>query len=344
MNGSAAPAVVERAFAKLNLCLHIVGRRDDGYHLLDSLVAFADIGDTVTAWPGLARLALRGGDVPPPGPRLALSGPFAPVLLAENPAGNLVLRAAHALAARLGRDPDVMIALDKVLPVASGIGGGSADAAATLRALGRLWSVPTGDRVLFEVAATLGADVPACVAQRPCWMGGVGETLAEAPALPDTHVVLANPGLPVPTPAVFKARAGAFSAPARFDTMPGDMDGLVALLSDRRNDLTEPALTVAPVIADVLQRMADTVGCRLARLSGSGATCFALYETRAEAEAAAAALSAGRPAWWVKAGRLLPPAADAPPLPGDLPSPGGRPAPAPLPAAAFPDTGGWGVG
>ncbi|WP_114858838.1 4-(cytidine 5'-diphospho)-2-C-methyl-D-erythritol kinase [Azospirillum brasilense] len=336
-------AIAEAAPAKLNLYLHVVGRRDDGYHELDSLVAFAEVADRVTVQPGVARIALRGVDLPPVGPRLAISGPFGPALMGENPAQNLVIRAAYALAAALGHEADAMIALEKVLPVASGIGGGSADAAATLRALARLWGVPVADQRLYEVAASLGADVPVCVAGRSCYFGGVGEVLEEAPALPETYSVLVNPGVPVPTPAVFKARRGAFSAPARFTEAPADAAALAALLKERRNDLTEPALTVAPVIAEVLAALDHTDGCLLARLSGSGATCFGLYADAEHAAAAARSIQAARPRWWAKAARLLPTPVDAPPLPKGLTAPSAVTA-APAPPVPFPDTGGWGVG
>lgn len=336
-------AIAEAAPAKLNLYLHVVGRRDDGYHELDSLIAFADVADRVTVQPGVARIALRGADLPPVGPRLAISGPFGPALMGENPSQNLVIRAAYALAARLGREADAMIALEKALPVASGIGGGSADAAATLRALARLWGVPVADQRLYEVAASLGADVPVCVVGRSCYFGGVGEVLEEAPALPETFAVLVNPGVPVPTPAVFKARRGAFSAPARFTGAPADAAALAALLRERRNDLTEPALTVAPVIADALAALEGTDGCLLARLSGSGATCFGLYADAERAAAAARSIQAAQPRWWAKAARLLPTPAGAPPLPTGLTAPA-TVVPAPPPPIPFPDTGGWGVG
>lgn len=341
--------ITEAAPAKLNLYLHVTGRRADGYHELDSLVAFAELGDTIALTPGAARVALRGADLPPAGPRLAIAGPFGPVLMGENPAGNLVMRAAHALAARLGRQADVMIALTKALPVASGIGGGSADAAACLRALARLWGVQADDSALFAVAAGLGADVPVCVAGRSCYFGGIGDVLDEAPDLPETHVVLVNPNQPVPTPAVFKAMAAAraesgapFSTPARFTRKPADAADLAALLRERTNDLTAPALTVAPVIAEVLSALERSAGCLLPRLSGSGATCFGLYATAREAESAAKAIAAAEPGWWVKPTRLRPTPPDAPALPrGIVADPA---AAVPPPAVPFPDTGGWGVG
>ncbi|PWC56425.1 4-diphosphocytidyl-2C-methyl-D-erythritol kinase [Azospirillum sp. TSO22-1] len=283
-------AITEAAPAKLNLYLHVLGRRADGYHELDSLVAFADVGDRLTVSPAHD------------GPHLAIAGPFAAPLLAEDPAGNLVTRAAAALAERLGRAPAVRIDLEKNLPVASGIGGGSADAAACLRALARLWGVPADAPELSEIGGRLGADVPVCLAGRPAYFGGIGDRLDPAPALPETHIVLVNPGVPVPTPAVFKARQGGFSAPARFAESPATAAELAARLAGRRNDLTAPALTVAPVVATVLEALAATPGCLLPRLSGSGATCFALYATAAEAQTAAERLM--RPGWWVTAARL----------------------------------------
>jgi len=342
-------SIVEAAPAKLNLYLHVTGRRADGYHELDSLVAFAEFGDSIALTTGAARVALRGADLPAAGPRLAIAGPFGPALMGESPATNLVMRAAHALAARLGREADVMIALTKALPVASGIGGGSADAAACLRALARLWGLPPDGPALFAVAAGLGADVPVCVAGRSCYFGGIGDELDEAPDLPETHVVLVNPNVPVPTPAVFKAMAAAraesgstFSAPARFARKPADAADLAALLRERSNDLTAPALTVAPVIADVLAALERSVGCLLSRLSGSGATCFGLYATAAAAEAAAKSIAVAAPGWWVKPTRLLPTPAGAPALPrGIVADPAAAVPPPPVP---FPDTGGWGVG
>ncbi|CAO3405147.1 4-(cytidine 5'-diphospho)-2-C-methyl-D-erythritol kinase [Azospirillum palustre] len=341
--------IVEAAPAKLNLYLHVTGRRADGYHELDSLVAFAEFGDSIALTPAAARVALRGADLPPARPRLAITGPFGPALMGENPASNLVMCAAHALAVRLGREADVMIALTKALPVASGIGGGSADAAACLRALARLWGVAQDDAALFAVAAGLGADVPVCVAGRSCYFGGIGDELDEAPDLPETHVVLVNPNVPVPTPAVFKAMAaaraesgGAFSAPARFTRKPADAADLAALLLERSNDLTAPALTVAPVIADVLAALERSAGCLLSRLSGSGATCFGLYATAEAANSAAKSIAAASPGWWVRPTRLLPTPAGAPALPrGIVADPAAAVPPPPVP---FPDTGGWGVG
>lgn len=283
--------VREAAPAKVNLYLRVTGRRAaDGYHLLDSLAVFGPAADALTAAPAPAGLAL------------AVTGPEAAALAAEP--DNLVLRAARALAAAAGlADPAAALTLEKRLPVASGIGGGSADAAAALRALDRLWGTGLGTRRLEAVAAGLGADVPVCVAGSPARMQGVGEILAAAPPLPRFALLLANPRLALPTPAVFRARAAAgagFSAPAALPA--GGWTDAPALAADLRglgNDLEAAAIGLCPPIAGVLAALAAQPGCLVARMSGSGATCFGLFATAVEAEAAVAALPAG---WWRHAG------------------------------------------
>jgi len=281
--------------AKINLYLHVVCRRNDGYHELDSLVMFADAGDRLRVE------AARGATEPV----LRLEGPFAPALAGEPPASNLVVRAAVALAAHLGRPPAVAITLTKLLPVASGIGGGSADAAACLRALARLWGAPADDPALLRLAAGLGADVPVCLDGRAAYFGGIGDILQRVPALPDCPALLVNAGVAVPTPAVFRARSGPFSPPARFAKVPATVQALAAELRQRRNDLTEPAIQVAPVIAEVLADLDNTAGCLLTRLSGSGGTCFALFADDEAVADSAARLSASHPEWWVQPCRLV---------------------------------------
>jgi 4-diphosphocytidyl-2-C-methyl-D-erythritol kinase len=277
--------------AKLNLYLHVVGRRADGYHLLDSLVAFADVGDEIVATPA-------------PDWSLRVTGPFAGTLDGA-PADNLVARAAHRLAAQLGRPPAASVTLAKNLPVASGIGGGSADAAATLRALTDLWNVAPDAVDLPTLAAGLGADVPVCLLARAAWLGGIGEQVTPALDLPPTFVVLANPGIALATPAVFKARRGGFSAAARFDDAFADVAALGGALAARRNDLAEAAVSLVPEIGRVIDALAAQEGAILARMSGSGATCFALFAEAAAAHAASARLKSDRPRWWVAAGRLF---------------------------------------
>ncbi len=272
----ATDQVVEFAPAKINLTLHVTGRRADGYHLLDSLVVFAGVGDTVS---------LRPSD------RLSLDiiGPQAAGLRADD--DNLVLRAARLIGGK------AQLTLDKRLPVASGIGGGSADAAATLRGMARL----TG-RALPDAAAVLGlgADVPVCLAGRPVRMTGVGEGLRPVLPLPACWLVLANPGVSVATPEVFRALASR-SNPPMPDDLPtlATIHELAAFLRAQRNDLEAPARQLAPVIGEVIDALAGLPGCRLARMSGSGATCFGLFASEEEASRASAMLRLARPGWWV---------------------------------------------
>jgi 4-diphosphocytidyl-2-C-methyl-D-erythritol kinase len=282
-----------RAFApaKVNLYLHVLGRRSDGYHLLDSLVAFADIGDEVTAMPADTLTLTVGGPE-----AKAITG------LGDD---NLVLRAARLLMARAGISGGAALHLDKRLPAAAGIGGGSSDAAAALRALSQLGGHPLDAAGLAALALELGADVPACLAARPVWVGGIGEEIEFAAALPEAGIVLANPRRPLPTAAVFQRRSGPFSAPGRFDPMPRDAAGLMAALALRGNDLTEAARALVPEIGAVLDRLAMLPGALLARMSGSGATCFALFADRAAALAAGRALALAEPGWWSAAGALL---------------------------------------
>ncbi len=276
--------LTEFAPAKVNLFLHVLGRRPDGYHELDSLAVFAGAAD-----------ALRAG--PSTGLSLAIEGPAGAALAAET--DNLVLRAARALAASAGIEPRASLILDKHLPVASGIGGGSADAAAALRVLSRAWGLGSSAEFLRGVAASLGADVPVCVESRAVVMRGVGEVLAPAPVLPPFAMVLVNPGVGVATPDVFRARAGAFSTeavlPPRWDDVASMADGLRPL----RNELQQAAIRLCPPIADALAWLERQPKCLLARMSGSGATCFGLF---AEGEAAAVAAQSAPAGWWAWGG------------------------------------------
>lgn len=281
-------AHTEFAPAKINLHLHVVGRRDDGYHLLDSLVVFAGVGDRLSVSPA--------EDL-----SLTLTGPFAAGLAAET--DNLVLRAARALADVVGQRATGRLVLEKVLPVASGIGGGSADAAATLRLLCRFWDIALPAEEMRRLAAGLGADVPVCLSGHPALMSGVGEILAPAPSLPEAGLVLVNPGVAVSTPSVFRARAGGFSSAAGFP--PGGWPDAAALaggLRETRNDLEPAAQSLAPAIDDALAALEAPSGCLLARMSGSGATCFGLFGSADAARQAADAIR--RPGWWVWGGRM----------------------------------------
>jgi 4-diphosphocytidyl-2-C-methyl-D-erythritol kinase len=283
-------AIAAFAPAKINLYLHVIRRRDDGYHLLDSLVAFADIGDDVSAAPADAL-------------SLEVSGPEAGTLAALGD-DNLVLRAAHRLAAHYGIAPRAGLRLEKRLPLASGIGGGSSNAAATLRALSALWERPL-DAAAMDIAAGLGADVPACLTGRPAWVGGIGERLVKLPGLPPVGIVLANPRRELATATVFRARQGPFTAAELPRAAVPDTATLRALLGQTRNDLTQSALGLMPEIALLLDRLAGLPGAYVARMSGSGATCFALFPDRRAAEQGAAVLAAAEPGWWCKSGILL---------------------------------------
>lgn len=279
--------LIEPAPAKVNLYLHLIGRRDDGYHLLDSLVVFAGIGDT-----------LRGA--PADTLSLHVTGPFAAGLAGEP--DNLVLRAARALAAEAGLTSGAYLVLDKQLPLASGIGGGSADAAAALRLLRRLWRVAPEPAILARLAAGLGADVPVCLAGRAARMGGIGERLYPAPVLPTCGILLVNPGIQVATAEVFRTRHGTWSEPAALPAGWDDAAAMAADLGRLHNDLEPAAIALRPVIGDVLAEVAATPGCLLARMSGSGATCFGLYRDSAAARVAMAELQ--KPGRWCWAGPL----------------------------------------
>ena len=281
-------SLVEDATAKVNLTLRVLGRRADGYHEIESLVAFADFGDRLTLSPG--------------GPlKLTLGGPCA--AQAGDDADNLVLKAAHALDARIPGIVSGAFHLDKNLPVAAGVGGGSADAAAALRLLARANDLARDEARLYDAARATGADVPVCLDPRPRLMCGIGEKLSPALALPRLHALLVNPGAALATKAVFAAwqRAAPQAAPFDCAVLMPDQAQFMQALAGQANDLEAAAIKLAPVVAEVLARLRALAGCRLARMSGSGATCFALFDSAAAAAAAAAALTGKYPQWWVRA-------------------------------------------
>jgi 4-diphosphocytidyl-2-C-methyl-D-erythritol kinase len=281
----------EQAPAKVNLFLHVTGKRDDGYHLLESLVCFTAAGDVIT---GELR---EDGEI-----TLTITGPMSATLALEDNDNNLVMRAANALRdesnTRFGAD----LILDKRLPIASGIGGGSADAAATLRLLRTMWQLDIDDAKLARIALSLGADVPVCLHGKSCVMSGIGEDITDVPDLPAIPMVLINPGKAASTPDIFKAlEADDFSQSGLWDTTIafGSGAALADALSDCGNDLTLPVTSIIPEICDVLLELAREEGCLLARMSGSGATCFAIYDTEEQAERAANVISSQNPDWWV---------------------------------------------
>ncbi len=284
-------AVAAFAPAKINLYLHVTGRRDDGYHLLDSLVAFLDIGDRLRVEPAASM-------------SLVVDGPEAADLAAIGD-DNLVLRAARLLADRAGVTGGAALHLEKHLPMAAGIGGGSSDAATALLALKRLWRVSLEDEALCALGARLGADVPACLYRRAVWVGGIGERLEPAEPLPEAGILLVNPRRALPTAAVFAARRGPFGHAGRFAPTSRNASALAHALMPCRNDLTEAAVGLVPEIAAVLAWLMGLPGSLLARMSGSGATCFALFADRAAAEKARAVVAAAEPRWWCAAGGFV---------------------------------------
>lgn len=295
---SLAGELVEDARAKVNLTLRVVGRRVDGYHDLESVVAFADCADRLTLLPG--------GEL-----QLTTSGPLASAC--GDLDDNLVLKAARLLAERVTGLKSGIFTLHKELPVAAGIGGGSADAAAALRLLARANSLAIDDARVTEVARLTGADVPVCVPSQPCVMTGVGEKLLPL-ALPKLPCVLVNPRVAVATKDVFSAlglRSGellvGFADVIRAMVWPeagASLEEWVEAFADSSNDLEEPAMRIQPVIGDVISALNATNGAWLARMSGSGATCFAIYENTAEAGRAAEKIRQDHPEWWAHAGTL----------------------------------------
>jgi 4-diphosphocytidyl-2-C-methyl-D-erythritol kinase len=273
--------------AKINLYLHVGARRADGYHELESLVVFADVGDELR-FESANELSLTIG------------GPFAPALAADP--DNLVLKAARALAAFAKIEPKAHIALTKNLPVASGIGGGSADAAAALRGLARLWKLDIAPDALQQIAVSLGADVPACLHGGALRIEGIGERLTPLPGLPVLDAVLVNPGIAVSTAEVF-GRLDYRSGTVR-RAVPSDWNTLMNMLEHTKNDLEEPACAIAPIIREAISELCSDPLALLVRMSGSGATCFALYGDADCANAAAQTVARAYPNWWVKAVKL----------------------------------------
>ncbi|MBI3678333.1 MAG: 4-(cytidine 5'-diphospho)-2-C-methyl-D-erythritol kinase [Proteobacteria bacterium] len=278
--------------AKINLFLHVGDRRSDGYHELESLAVFADVGDTLKFEPADTL-------------SLAVEGPFAASLAGE--ADNLVLRTARGVAQIAQRALPRKITLTKNLPVAAGVGGGSSDAAATLRALLLQWE---GDQVVLDdfvaLASELGSDVPVCFFGQSSWMAGRGDDMARA-SVPPLHAVLVNPGVSIATRDVFaelreRTGIGAGEWPERFETAQSLFD----FLRTTKNDLEAPALGLAPQIGEALRTLRSVAGIELARMSGSGATCFGLFPNEAMAKNAAASIAASRPNWWVKSAQLAP--------------------------------------
>ena len=273
--------------AKINLALHVTGRRADGYHLLVSLVAFTRFGDRVTMSPSVED-------------RFELTGPFAAGLPADD--SNLAVRALKAMRAEFGRHEPVSISLEKNLPVASGVGGGSSDAAAVMRGLASLWRLPADPRRLARVGLGLGADVPMCLAARPLLARGIGDEITPVDGFPSLGIVLVNPGVAVSTAAVFAALASRDNGP--LPPLPAHLDfhTLCNWLETTRNDLEAPARAIAPAINGALAAL-KKAGAHFVRMSGSGATCFGLFESGNLAKRAASEIRKRKPDWFVAATR-----------------------------------------
>jgi 4-diphosphocytidyl-2-C-methyl-D-erythritol kinase len=276
--------LVEKACAKINLTLRVLGRREDGYHELESLVAFTGLADTLALEPGA-------------GSALEITGPFAAAC--GRTADNLVLKAVAALRERAGALKAGRFLLDKKIPVAAGIGGGSADAAAALRLLARLNGIASDDPRLASAALAVGADVPVCLASCARIMRGVGDLLSEPLPIAAMPAVLVNPNVPLSTRDVFTAFAGNKGGGKYLGNVPAKAEALIGFLAEHGNDLTQGAIACAPVITDVLIALRALPAVQLVRMSGSGPTCFALFRSSGEAFAAARRLQAERKEWWV---------------------------------------------
>lgn len=286
-------AIRHKAPAKLNLGLRVLGRRPDGYHLLQSLVAFLDLADEVEVAPALAW-------------KLRIEGPFATALGGED---NLALRAGRLLASQATADIAGCTALAadiflrKNIPVAAGLGGGSADAACLLHALNAAWALGLSTSRLQEIGATLGADVAMCLEGKSAMVGGVGERIAPL-SLPPLFLVIVNPGIPLATADVFARLRPPYDAELALPAL-GDVAAVIDFSRRLGNSLTAPAIELCPTVTAVLEDIHAVEGCRLAQMSGSGATCFGVFDDEAAAKAGAAALQAKRPGWFVRASRSL---------------------------------------
>lgn len=273
---------------KINLFLHLTGRKKDGYHKLDSLVVFTDFGDTVSLEPA------NEFD-------FSVQGAFAKNLHNTDFSNNLVVRAAKMLSQATGNPLHLKITLTKNIPLSSGLGGGSSDAAATISGLLDYWKLPRNAPYLPVLLTSLGADVPVCMACEPMQMRGIGDILLPASTLPEIPAVIVNPLRPCPTKDVFLGRTGSSYRPeVDLPESLSDIDPLIAFLKKQHNDLEPYAKRIVPEIGNVLTALSLTQGCLLPRMSGSGASCFGLYDSEEQAKAAAAKITHENPDWWVQ--------------------------------------------
>ncbi len=271
------------AQAKINLYLHVTGKRTDGYHLLDSLIAFADIGDEISVLPA--------DDI-----TLEITGEFADNLSNED---NLILKVARLLQEKYSIDAGAKIKLVKNLPIGAGIGGGSADAATAAKLLVKLWNLPCNYNELAKILLPLGADLPVCIYSKASYISGIGEGIELASNFPPLNIVLVNPLKHVSTPEIFKIGFNSYKEPICRSNLE-DTGQLIETLSKCSNDLEKNAVTIRPEILDIIEAINSQEGCKLTRMSGSGATCFGLFNNQYDAEKAAIDLSKKHPKWWVK--------------------------------------------
>lgn len=282
--------------AKINLYLHVTGRLDNGYHTLDSLVAFADIGDKIEISPAVDF-------------HFSVDGPYAAAFGqkerdASPDSANLAVQAVWALARAAQKVPNMRISLTKNLPLASGLGGGSSDAAAVIWGLLEWWGISSKARYLPGLMARLGADVPVCLSCAPSRVRGIGDVMDPVPGLPEIPAVLVNPGKPCPTGHVFSRFDGKFKEPMALPENMHHAESFIDFLRHQENDLTQPAKETVPEIANILNTLEAQKGCGLARMSGSGATCFGLFSDEIFARLAAQNIARENPDWWVKSGWL----------------------------------------
>ncbi len=282
--------------AKINLYLHVTGRRDDNYHNLDSLVCFTDIGDSITIEPA------EKFD-------FSIQGPFAAnfpqdAQKATDKSTNLIVKAVFMMAQILEQLPNFKITLNKNLPIASGMGGGSSNAAATLWALEKRWGITELSTILPDIFTQLGADVPVCYYAHPARIRAIGDIVDPVPPLPEADIVLINPNQSCPTPSVFDRHQAIDQSEITLPDHFGDLDNFVHFLQKQRNDLTESAIEIVPEIAQILESLNNQPGCQLSRMSGSGATCFGIFINADLAQNARKAISAAYPKWWVQHGKI----------------------------------------
>lgn len=292
---SQSPTISVTAPAKINLYLHITGKRDDGYHMLDSLVAFTEIGDTINI-SGHERTGID----------LHIEGAFADHFhgaekTAARDSENIVIKTTYALCDHLRIAPDFKITLNKALPIASGIGGGSSDAAATAKAILQFHGLtPEKIEGLDDLLLSLGADVPVCFYGKPCYISGIGEIITPVRGVPPLHMVLVNPLESCSTAAIFRALNGQFTPNNAPVTTWENLRSFISFLQSYHNGMEDAAISAIPLIADILCDLAATQNCFLSRMSGSGATCFGLYKTATDASAAAAQIQTSHPQFWVR--------------------------------------------